>query len=93
MATEEIGERHLELLRVLDELARSDPDDLADMDRAAQRMGLDTVGKESDRAEFEALANALEEAGYVKVQGSDLAASYGRLSVTEEGRNALEGSS
>jgi hypothetical protein len=93
MAAEEIGERHLELLRVLDELARSDPDGLADMDRAAQRMGLDTVGKESDRAEFEALANALEEAGYVEAQGSDLAASYGRLSVTEEGRNELEGSS
>jgi hypothetical protein len=93
MAAEEIGERHLELLRVLDELARSDPDGLADMDRAAQRMGLDTVGKESDRVEFKALANALEGAGYVEVQGSDLAASYGRLSVTEEGRNQLKGSS
>jgi DNA-binding MarR family transcriptional regulator len=93
MAAEEIGERHRELLRVLDELARSDPDGLADMDRAAQRMGLDTVGKESDRAEFEALANALEEAGYMEVQGSDLAASYRRLSVTEEGRNQLKGSS
>jgi len=92
MAAEEIGERQLELLRVLDELARSDPDGLADMDRAAQRMGLDTVGKESDRAEFEALANALQEAGYVEERGSDLATSHGRLSVTEEGRNKLEGS-
>ena len=92
MAAEEIGERHLELLRVLDELARSDPDGLADMDRAAQRMGLDTVGKETDRAEFETLASALEEAGYVEVQGSDLATSHGRLSVTEEGHNKLEGS-
>ena len=92
MAAEEIGERHLELLGVLGELARSDPNGLADMDRAAQRMGLDTVGKESDRAEFEALANALEEAGYVEAQGSDLAVSHGRLSVTEEGRNKLEGS-
>jgi hypothetical protein len=92
MAAEEIGERHLELLRVLDELARSDPDGVADMDKAAQRMGLDTVGKESDREEFEALANALEEAGYVEARGSDLAASRARLSVTEEGRNKLEGS-
>jgi hypothetical protein len=92
MAAEEIGERHLELLGVLDELARSDPDGLADMDRAAQRMGLDTVGKESDRADFEALASALQEAGYVEAQGSDLATSHGRLSVTEEGRRAIQGS-
>ena len=93
MAAEEIGGRHLELLSVLDELARSDPDGVADMDKAAQRMGLDTVGKASDRAEFEAMAHALEEAGYVEVQGSDLAASHGRLSVTDEGRDKLEGSS
>jgi hypothetical protein len=92
VAAEEIGERHLELLRVLDELTRSDPDGVADMDKAAQQMGLDTIGKESDRAEFETLASELEEAGYVEAQGSDLAASYGRLSVSEEGRNELEGS-
>jgi hypothetical protein len=92
VGAEEIGGRHLELLRVLDELAGSDPDGVADMDKAAQRMGLDTVGKESDREEFEALANALMEAGYVEAQGSDLAASHGRLSVTEEGRNKLGGS-
>jgi hypothetical protein len=55
-------------------------------------MGLDTVGKESDRAEFEALASALQEAGYVEAQGSDLATSHGRLSVTEEGRRAIQGS-
>jgi hypothetical protein len=38
MAAEEIGERHLELLGVLDELTKSDPDGVADMDKAAQRI-------------------------------------------------------
>jgi hypothetical protein len=92
MAAEQIGEGHLELLKVLNELAETDPDGVADMDKAAQMIGLDTVGKEVDRAEFEALANALGEAGYVEPRGSDLATSYGRLSVTDEGRKKLEGS-
>jgi hypothetical protein len=92
MAAEGIGERHLQLLKVLDELAQSDPDGVADMDKAAQKMGLNTVGREEDRSEFEALANALEEAGYVEPRGSDLATSHGRLSVTDEGREKLEGS-
>ena len=92
MATYEIGGRHLQLLEVLDELAGSDPDGVVDMDKAAQRLGLDTVGREQDRAEFETLASALDEADYVEAQGSDLATSYGRMSVTEEGHNKLEGS-
>jgi hypothetical protein len=91
MATYEIGEQHLELLEVLDEIARSDPDGVVDMDKAAQRLGLDTVGREKDREQFETLASVLDEADYVEAQGSDLARSYGRMSVTEEGRNKLGG--
>ncbi len=91
MAADDTGERHLELLVVLDELARNDPDGVAHMDKAAQRIGLDTVTKEADREEFERLVSALEEAGYVQAQGTDLSKSYGILSVTEEGQQQLEG--
>jgi hypothetical protein len=91
MAADEIGERHLELLRVLDELASNDPDGVASTDRAAQLFGLDTVTREADREEFDLLVSRLEEAGYVEVQGTDLAASYGLLSVTDEGREQLGG--
>ena len=91
MAADNTGERHLELLAVLDELARNDPDGVAHMDKAAQRIGLDTVAREADREEFKQLVSALEEAGYVQAQGTDLATSYGILSVTEEGRQQLEG--
>jgi hypothetical protein len=90
MAADDIGKRHLELLGVLDELARNDPDGFAHMDRAAQEIGLDTVTNEADREEFERLLSALEEAGYVQAQGTDLATSYGILSVTEEGHQRLE---
>ena len=90
MAADEIGERHLELLGVLSELANDDPDGVAHMDKAAQRIGLDTVAREADREEFGRLVGALEEAGYVQPQGTDLAVSYGMLSVTEEGQRRLE---
>jgi hypothetical protein len=93
LAADDTGERQLELLGVLDELARNDPDGVAHMDKAAQRIGLDTVTKEADREEFERLVNALEEAGYVQAQGTDLATSYGMLSVTEEGHRRLENGS
>ena len=89
MAADEIGKRHLELLSVLDELASNDPGGIASMDRAAQMIGLDTVTREADREEFDLLVSHLEEAGYVEVQGTDLAASYGLLSVTDEGREQL----
>jgi DNA-binding MarR family transcriptional regulator len=92
MAAEELGGRHMELLRVLHEVGANNPDGVADMDRVAQRLGLDTVARGEDRAEFEARVSALEEAGYVEKQGSDLRTSYGKLSVTEEGRKALEAS-
>ena len=87
---DEIGERHLELLGVLNELAQNDPDGVAHMDKAAQRIGLDTVSRATDREEFEQLVGALEEAGYVQARGTDLAESYGMLSVTEEGQQRLE---
>ena len=91
MADVELDKQDMELLKVLHELAANDPDGVADMDKAAQKLGMNTVGKEQDREKFEARANALEEAGYVEKQGSDLATSHGRLSVTDEGRKKLEG--
>jgi hypothetical protein len=86
----EIGERHLELLRVVADLVRNDPAAVAQMYRAAQRMNLNTVGKKEDRVEFLALVQGLEEAGCVEVRGAGLAASYGMLSVTNEGHRQLE---
>ena len=88
---DKVGERHVELLGALEELANDSPDGVAHMHEAAQRIGLDSVGEEAAREEFVALARDLEEAGYVEVRGTDLAANYGTLSVTEEGRHLLEG--
>ncbi len=85
-----IGERHLELLRVLTDLVGNDPAAAAQMYAAAQRMNLNTVGKQADRAEFLGLVRDLEGAGCVEARGSDLAASFGLLSVTEEGYRQLE---
>jgi hypothetical protein len=87
---EEIGERHLELLGVVADLARNDPAAVAQMYRAAQRMNLNTVGKQADRVEFLALVRDLEGAGYVVVNGGGLEASYGMLCVTKEGHRQLE---
>ena len=86
----ELGERHLELLRIAADLARKDPAAVAQMYRAAQRMNLNTVGKQAERVEFLALVRDLEGAGCVEVQGGGLAASYGMLSVTNEGYRQLE---
>jgi hypothetical protein len=86
----EIGERHLELLWVIADLARNDPAAVAQMYRAAQRMNLNTVGKQADRLEFLGLVRDLEGAGCVEARGADLAASFGMLSVTEEGYRQLE---
>jgi hypothetical protein len=79
----------LELLRVTAVLARNDPAAVAQMYTAAQRMNLNTVGKQGDRAEFLALVRGLEGEGWVEVRGMGLAASYGMLCVTEEGRRQL----
>ncbi len=86
----EIGERHLELLRVVADLASNDPAAVAQMYRAAQRMNLNTVGKQADRVEFLALVRDLEGAGCVEARGAGLEASYGMLSVTKEGHRQLE---
>jgi hypothetical protein len=87
----EIGEQHLELLRVVADLARNDPAAVAQMYRAAQRMNLNTVGKRADKVEFLALVRDLEGAGCVEVRGAGLAPSYGMLCVTNEGHRQLEG--
>jgi hypothetical protein len=86
----EIGERHLHLLRVIADLARNDPAAIAQMYRAAQGMNLNTVGKQADRVEFLALVRDLESAGCVEAQGTDVAASFGMLSVTKEGYRRLQ---
>jgi hypothetical protein len=86
----EIGERHLELLRVAADLASHDPATVAQMYRVAQRMNLNTVGKRADRVEFLALVRDLEGAGCVEVRGDGLEASYGMLCVTDEGNRQLE---
>jgi hypothetical protein len=88
---DKVGERHLELLGAIEELASEDPDGLAHMHEAAQRVGLDSVGEEAAREEFMSLVRDLEEAGYVEARGTDLATNYGMLSVTDEGRQMLEG--
>jgi hypothetical protein len=89
----EISERHLELLRVTADLARNDPAAVAQMYTVAQRMNLNTVGKQADRVEFLALVRGLEGAGCVEVRGMGLAASYGMLCVTEEGHRQLAATS
>lgn len=90
MTGENISEEHLKLLRVLEELTSNDPDGVAQINKAAERIGLDSVGKAADREQSERLVRDLEEVGYVEVRGTDLATSYGQLSVTEEGRRRLE---
>lgn len=85
----EISERHLELLKIVADLASNDPAAVAQMYRAAQRMNLNTVGKKADREMFLALVRDLEGVGCVEVRGADLEASYGMLCVTEEGHRQL----
>jgi hypothetical protein len=87
--TKDVDERHLQLLGVLDELARADPADAAATNTAAQEIGLDTIGKEAERQAFMELVRALEEAGYAKVEGTNQAASLGAVYVTEKGRRRL----
>jgi hypothetical protein len=92
MPDEGLEERHLDLLRAIDEVAQRDATGVATMYRAAEKVGLNAMCKQADRQEFVQLARDLEEAGYVNVQGiayMGLRASY---SVIEEGRRRLEGS-
>jgi hypothetical protein len=84
-----MGQRHLDLLRAIDEVARRDPAGVSTMYQAAQKIGLNPVGKAADRRECVRLARELEEAGYVEVYAityQGLRASY---SATEEGRRRL----
>jgi len=46
MPDEGIGQRHLELLRAIDEVARRDPAGVSTMYQAAQKIGLNPVGKQ-----------------------------------------------
>jgi hypothetical protein len=69
MPDEGLEERHLQLLRAIDEVARRDAAGVATMYRAAEKVGLDAVCKEADRQEFVRLMHDLEGAGYVDVQG------------------------
>jgi hypothetical protein len=90
MPDEGMGQRHLELLRAIDEVARRDPAGVSTMYQAAQKIGLNPVGKQADRQECVRLARDLEEAGYVDVYAityQGLRASY---SATEEGRRRLQ---
>jgi hypothetical protein len=85
-----IGQRHLELLRAIYEVARHDPAGVSTMYQVAQKVGLNPVGKQADRQECAQLARELEEAGLVDVYAityKGLRASY---SITEEGRRRLE---
>jgi hypothetical protein len=79
----------LELLRIAADLASNEPAAVAQMYRAAQRMNLNTVGKQADREVFLGLVRDLEGAGCVEVRETDLATSYGVFSVTEEGHRQL----
>lgn len=90
MTEKDIGERHTRILEALAELARSDPTGAANMQAAAERAGLDAVGKEPDREEFLAVVRDLEEAGYVETEGTGQAAAPGNIVVTEEGYKRAE---
>jgi hypothetical protein len=92
MPDERFEERHLDLLRAIDEVAQRDATGVATMYRAAEKVGLNAVCKQADRQEFVQLARDLEEAGYVNVQGITYMGLRASYSVTEEGRRHLEGS-
>ncbi len=84
-----VDEGHLQLVGVLDELARADPADAAATNTADQVIGLDTMGKEAERQAFMVLVRALEEDGYATVEGTNQAASIGAENITEKGYRRL----
>ncbi len=90
MPDQRLQERHLKLLRAIDEAARRDAAGVATMYRACEGVGLDAVCREADRQEFVRLVRELEEAGYVEVQGITYMGLRASYSVTEEGRRRLE---
>jgi hypothetical protein len=85
-----LEERHLELLRAIDEVTQRDAAGVATMYRAAKKVGLNAVCKQADRQEFVRLARDLEEAGYIEVQGITYMGLRASYSVTEEGQRRLE---
>jgi hypothetical protein len=87
---ERLEERHLRLLRAIDEVARHSPAGVSTIYQAAQKVGLDAVGKEADREEFVQLVGELKEAGYVDVQDITYMGLRASYSATEEGRRRLE---
>jgi hypothetical protein len=93
MPDEGIGERHLGLLRAIDEVAHRDADGLATMYQAAEKVGLNPVCKQADRQEFVRLARDLTQADYVDVQGVTYLGLRASYSVTEEGHRLLQGES
>ena len=90
MPDQRLEDRHLELLRAIDEVAQRDAAGVATMYRAAEKVGLDAVCKEADRQEFVQLVRDLEEAGYVDVEGITYMGLRASYSVTEEGSRRLE---
>jgi hypothetical protein len=92
MPDEGIGERHLELLRAIDEVAHRSHAGVSTIYQAAEKVGLDTVCKEADRREFGRLASDLAEADYVDIQAMTYMGLRASYSVTEEGHRRLEGS-
>jgi hypothetical protein len=90
MPDQSLQERHLELLRAVDEAARRDAAGVATMYRACEGVGLDAVCKEADREEFMRLVRELNEAGYVEVHGITYMGLRASYSVTEDGRRRLE---
>ena len=87
---EEVGKRHLELLKAIDQVARRDPAGVSTSYRAADKVGLDLVCKQADRQEFMHLAHDLQEAGYVKVGGITYLGLRASYALTDEGHRRLE---
>jgi len=89
MPNERIGERHLELLGAIDEVARHSHAGVSTIYQAAEKAGLDIVCKEADRREFGHLASDLEQAGYVDIQARTYMGLRASYSLTEEARRLL----
>lgn len=87
---ERLEERHLRLLRAIDEVARRSAAGVSTMYQAAEKVGLDAVGKKADREEFMELAGELKEVGYVAVQGITYMGLRASYSVTDEGHRRLD---
>ena len=87
---EEVGERHLELLKAIDEVAKRDPAGVSTSYKAAYKVGLDPVCNEADRREFTRLAHGLEEVGYVNVGGITYLGLRASYALTDEGHRRLE---